>query len=287
MTKLRIALALAVACLLGAPTASATTPTPITHIVLVMEENHSYSQTYGTAMPYLTSLANTYGLESNEHSIGLPSLPNYIALTSGNLAKASGGSFIGTDCSPASSCQSSADNIFHQTGGDWRGLSESMPSNCDHSNSGNYAVRHTASPYYTDIAAQCSKNDVGYSKTSSPDVSAAFTLIAPNLCDDAHGKKSSCTGSLSVADAWLKSVVGAIMSGAQYQSGDTLIEVTFDSGGPNNTVETVLVNPQIAAKKVTLSTTHYSLLRLNEELLGYPLLGKAASAPDMRSAFGL
>ena len=33
--------------------------------------------------------------------------------------------------------------------------------------------------------------------------------------------------------------------------------------------------------------THYSLLRTQEELLGVPFLGQAATAPSMRAAFGL
>jgi hypothetical protein len=33
--------------------------------------------------------------------------------------------------------------------------------------------------------------------------------------------------------------------------------------------------------------THYSLLRTQEELLGVPLLGQAATAASMRAAFSL
>lgn len=260
-------------------TPGATTLQPISHVILIMEENHSFSQTYGTAMPYLTSLANTYAYESNEHSIGLPSLPNYIALTSGNTQKAGGGSFIGTDCSPSESCSSTSDNIFHQAGAAWRVWAESEPKHCDPANSGEYAVRHTSAPYYQDLT-NCATNDVGY--PSTPGWSTAkYVQIAPNLLHDAHD------GTIAAADTWLKGKVPQLLANSSYTNGSTLIEVTWDSGGPNNTVETVFVNPRLSHRHLTLSATHYSLLRLNEELLGFPLLGSARTASDLRPALGL
>jgi hypothetical protein len=49
----------------------------------------------------------------------------------------------------------------------------------------------------------------------------------------------------------------------------------------------VMVNPRFHGKAVTGSYNHYSLLRLNEELLGNKLLGHAAGAPDLRGKLGL
>jgi phosphatidylinositol-3-phosphatase len=66
-------------------------------------------------------------------------LPNYIAATSGLSLSAVHG-FL-PDCSPGGSCQTSARSIFGQ-GETWKSYEESMPSACDHSNAGNYAVRH-------------------------------------------------------------------------------------------------------------------------------------------------
>jgi phospholipase C len=258
------------------PVAIAASNVPITHVVLIVEENHSYSASYGSAMPYLTSLATKYGLETNEKAITHPSLPNYIALTSGST-----GGFTGTDCSPSTSCQDTGSSIFSQTTS-WRVLAESMPSNCYTRDANPYAVRHTAAPYYTKIATVCKTQDIPYSKSNTPNISSKFTFIAPNLISDAHD------GTLAQADAWLKTVVPKILATSQYQSSNTLLEITFDEGsGTNQTVETVFVNPQVLAKKITLSATHYSLLRLNEELLGFPLLGGASSATDLRPALGL
>ena len=50
----------------------------------------------------------------------------------------------------------------------------------------------------------------------------------------------------------------------------------------------MLINPDVVAGTQDATRfTHYSLLRLNEELLGLPLLANAATATDMAAAFNL
>lgn len=265
-----------------APAASAATYQPVNHVVLVMEENKAESATYGH-MPYLDSIANKYAVATNYWATNYPSEPNYMTLTSGHPVP-------GKDCSPSSSCQSAYDNIFHQLSGvegGWRVLAESMPSNCAKSNSGEYVPRHTAAPYYTDIATPCKTLDVPYSSGATPNVSSGFTLIAPNLLHDMHD------GTIAAGDSWLKTVLPKILGQSQFTDGSTLVEVAWDSGSSNcgascqSHVELALANPRFAGLKLGTKYTHCSLLRLNEELLNLPLLGCAASAPDMRGALGL
>jgi hypothetical protein len=263
------------------PAAAASTPTlqPISHVVLIMEENKAYSATHGH-MPYLDSVAAKYGLATNYWATNYPSEPNYMMLTSGYPVP-------GKDCSPSSGCTSSHDNIFHQLGSNWRVLAESMPSACAKSNSGKYVPRHTAAPYYTDLAATCKAQDVAYSSSATPNIGAAFTLIAPNLCDDMH----DCA--VSAGDNWLKTVVPKILNSAQFATGNTLLEVTWDSGSHNcgascpSQVELVLANPRLAGKTSATKATHCSLLSMNERLLGLATLGCAVESSDLRAAFGL
>src|SRR5215213_1402796 len=55
------------------------------HVVLVVEENHSYSQIIGNPdAPFITSLANQGTLFTNYHAVTYPSQPNYLALFSGS-----------------------------------------------------------------------------------------------------------------------------------------------------------------------------------------------------------
>src|SRR6476659_9339688 len=56
------------------------------HIVMVLEENHSYSSVIGSSsMPYLNSLANKYTLATNYYANTHPSIGNYFMLTTGQI----------------------------------------------------------------------------------------------------------------------------------------------------------------------------------------------------------
>lgn len=256
----------------------AVTVTPPTHIVLVMLENKPVSVL--GQMPYLQSLANAYGTATNYWALNYPSLPNYIRLTSGQVPS----NIAGKDCLPSGSCTTNVPSIFGQLNGNWRVWAESMPSPCYKQNTTLYAPRHTAAPYYTSLSG-CLTWDVPLPAT--PTVTAAFTLVTPNLCHDAH----NC--SAGTADTWLKGWLPKITGQTAYTSGATLIEVTFDSGSNNcgascpSQVALVLERAGMTHHAVSTKLTDCSLLRLNEELLAVPLLGCATSATDMRAAFGL
>ena len=56
------------------------------HVVMVLEENHSYSEVVGnSAMPYLNSLASQYGLATQYFANTHPSIGNYFMLTTGQV----------------------------------------------------------------------------------------------------------------------------------------------------------------------------------------------------------
>ena len=261
--------------------AAAITPTPatsITHVVTIMEENHSISTVTASTMPYLTSLGNTYAKATGLQAITHPSLPNYFAITSGSTQGA------GSDCgSSTAGCTTSADNIFHQLegGAGWNQWSDAMPSNCASNNATPYVVHHAIPPYYTDLAT-CQTNDVPLDPNAVPPITAGYTFITPSNDHNAH------SGSLTVADQWLQTVVGQLMNDPAYLNASTLIEITFDEGSAgDNTVLTTFVHPTLSGVVISQPATHYSTLRLNEELLGLPLLGAAQTAPDIRQALGL
>jgi hypothetical protein len=245
-----------------------------------MMENHGYSQVIGSSSaPYINNLARTYGLATNYFAADHPSLPNYLAVTSGSEQG------ISND-NPPSADPVNTQSIFSQLpGGQSRSVLEDMPSNCARSDAGNYVVHHNPMAYYTNLGGDCGNYDEPFGST--PDLSAAFTFVTPNLTDDMHD------GTVSAGDNFLKSYVPALMATPQYQSGNTAIFITWDedasqSGGPqeNNHVATLVISPRTHAVSDGTSYTHYSLLRTTEELLGLPLLGNASSANSMLGKFG-
>jgi hypothetical protein len=239
-------------------------------------ENQDYSSIIGSgSAPYINGLANAYGLATNYSAVSHPSLPNYIALTSGSDQGI-------TDDSGPSSHRLNVANIFSQLpGGASRSLEEDIPSPCAQSDSGQYAVRHNPEAYYTNLGSDCSNYDVPFA--SAPDLSARFTFVTPNLIDDMHD------GTISNGDNFLKSYVPALLATPQYQAGNTAIFIVWDenSGSSGNQIPCIVISPYTHGVKDGTRYTHYSLLRTTEELLGLPLIGNAASANSMVANFGL
>ena len=269
------------------PCVGSTAPGHYSHVIVIAEENHSFNQVEGPA-PYETSLARTCGLASGMYGEMYPSLPNYIAMTSGNIPSG----ISGRDCTPGGSCVSSAQSIFGQVAS-WKVYAESMPSNCDKQNTSNglYVPRHTAAPYFTSLAG-CSTNDVPLGTTTSGAFQAdlksgglpEFSLVAPNTTDDAHG------GCLSCADKWLQTWMPKIIASPAYQNGSTAVFITYDTDNKSagNHIYTSVIAP--AVKPGTVVSTrynHYAMLRTIEDLLGVSHLGAAATAPSMQTAFHL
>jgi hypothetical protein len=288
-----------------------TPPATYQHVLWIWMENKSYSNVIGAsgssaanAAPYINgTLVPSCGLATNYHNVSHPSLPNYLAATSGTTHS------VTTDCSP-SSCPQSGSSVFSQlqsAGLTWRGYEESMPSNCDKSSSGSYAPKHNPAVYYTGLASTCSGDDIPLGTTSSGAFATAlskntlprFAFITPNLCNDMH----DC--SITTGDNWLKAWVPKIVASSAYQSGNTALFITWDegSGGTSgescvtNTsdqschVATIVISPY--TKKGTKSSTsfsHYSLLRTTEQMLGvtsYLSHAGDTSTVSMRSAFHL
>lgn len=259
------------------PCRGAAAPRRYAHVVLVVLENHSYAQVAGHS-PYLNALARACGLARNYAAVSHPSLPNYLALTSGSTQG------ITSDCT---SCALAVASVFSQTNGGWRSYLESLPTpGYEGAFSGRYAKKHNPAAYYTTLRAGYAHRDLPLSRLRGDlarDRLSRFSLVVPNLCDDEH----DCP--VATGDAWLRTWIPRILTSAAYRSGRTALFVTYDEGsGGDNHVYTV-----VAARSVREGTVvdapfdHYSLLRTVERLLALPCLARACRAPSMARAFSL
>ena len=79
------------------------------------------------------------------------------------------------------------------------------------------------------------------------------------------------------------------MQSSDFTSGRLVIVVTADEDdtSSDNTVLTSVLTPALSHKVTDAPLTHYSLTRYLCQVLGVPLLGHAATAPDLSAAFGL
>jgi phosphatidylinositol-3-phosphatase len=253
-------------------------PATYDHVVWVVMENHAYSQIIGSRRaPYINRLAARCGVATRFFAERHPSLPNYIAMTSGSTQGV-------TDDDGPDAHQLTAPSIFSQLGPrGWRSLQESMPSACRRSDAGAYAVHHNPAAYYTNLRGACHTNVVPLG--ARPDLSARFTFVTPNNCHNMH----DC--SVSTGDAWLERFVPKVLASREYRAGRTAMFLTWDEDddASGNHIPTLVVAPSVrAGTRSRVRFDHYSMLRTTEEMLGVtPLLGNAASAKSIRSAFHL
>jgi hypothetical protein len=262
----------------------------IRHVIVIVMENHSRSSVIGPA-PFATALAHRCGQATNYWAITHPSLPNYLAMTSGSTHG------VRSDCSPTE-CPIRGHNLFSQLGRHhrkWRAYDESMGEPCQLGTSGLYAPKHNPAVYYTRLRGRrCARHVVSLGSPDSGKLvralnrrgrTPAYMFVTPNLCNDMH----SCP--LAIGDQWLSRWVPAIVRSRAYRRGHTVLFVTFDEshGGGGNRVATIVVSPYTRVGTVARKHfTHYSLLRTTEHLLGLRrYLGRAAVAPGMSRAFHL
>lgn len=264
------------------------TTTTYRHVVWIWMENRTYSSVLGngTSAPKLTSYAGRCGLATRYYAVTHPSLPNYLAASSGST----GG--VTSDCAPTS-CPQKRSSLFAQlaaAGRTWRAYDESMPSNCFLSATSSYAPKHNPAVYFPGIRSRCKTWDVPMGGTSGRFATAlsngtlpAFSFVTPNICHDGH----DC--STSTADSWLGGWLGRITTSAAYRAGDTAVFVTWDEGvGSDQHIATVVIAPTVPrGLRTATHFTHYSLLRTTEDLLGLKPLGAAAQARSMLAAFHL
>ena len=285
------------------------TPGRYRHVIWIWMENQNYDSIIGSKYaPFTNRLAASCGLATNYHNITHPSLPNYIAATSGSTLG------ITDDCDPAA-CSRNSESLFGQVqaaGLTWTAYAESMPSACDLKDGsgsnpdGDYTAHHDPAAYYLPLRGQCHQRIVALGTPSSGAFAhalrtgslPAFSFISPNDCDNTH----DCP--VSTGDVWLSHWVTAIVSSRAYRARGTVLFITWDEGekgGSNNcSLNTVTAGCHVAMLVVSPSTgpgtrsnpiyNHYSLLQTTEQLLGITTyLGHAndASTASMLSAFHL
>jgi hypothetical protein len=275
------------------------------NVFVILMENTSLStlqpaMTGGTA-PYLQSLATKYATGSNYLGVDHPSLPNYIALTSGVdpiacdcLPTADAGACTAGLCLifPSCSCPSTSPNLGDQiqtAGKTWKNFAEDMGTPCNMVNSGNYATKHVPFLYYTSLqATSCAANVVDFS-TFNPATPANFNFISPNLVDDMHDPDPPGSTNIPTGDAWLKNHVPAILSSAGYTQGGLVVIVwDEDDGSTGNSPIPIFVMSPYAKGMGYISATqanHYSLLATFEDGLGLPRLGSASTATPLADYF--
>lgn len=267
----------------GAPLAVgsvAALPTPAaSHVVVLVMENAESSSVLGSSSaPYVNSLVSRYGLASRSYAITHPSLPNYLALTSGSTQG------VESDCTDCHFAATSLVDQLEAAGISWKAYLEGVPGPCFRgAEADGYAKKHNPFIYYDDIArspARCQRL-VGFGALAADLRSArlaTFSWITPNLCDDGH----DC--SLRTADRFLARTLPLLI---RELGPHGLLVLTWDEGSTDRgccsgaasggRVLTLVVGPDVRrGARYGSPVDHYGVLATIEQALGLPPLRGAA-----------
>jgi len=249
-------------CAIAPAAAKSKVPVP-DHVIIVMEENHSYSEIINNSQaPYINSLASSGALFTNSFAITHPSQPNYLDLFSGSNQG------VTDDSCPHTFTTKSEERELLSAGLTFKGYSEGLPAKgsgtCD---SGEYARKHVP---WTNFVTDPAKNSLPFTSFPS-DFSKLPTVswVIPDLLDDMHD------GTIAEGDSWLQNNLSAYVTWAM--SNNSLLIVTWDEddGTENNQVATIFVGPMVVAGQYSEKINHYNVLRTIESMYGLKPLGSA------------
>ena len=253
------------------PTAIATpaaTPEPVPHVFVIVMENTGLARALRSRP--IAALASRYAVTTEYHAVARPSLPNYLAMTSGSTWGITDNGYhalpsedIGTQLTRA--------------GIPWRAYMEGMTAGCMRSPYP-YALKHNPFAYYGGV---CPDNvvELGALDADLAGATPNFVFITPGLCHDGH----DCA--VDEAGRWLDGLVTKIVSSSAWTSGGILFIVWDEGdGGDSNLVPLIVATHSIGARQIDGAYDHYSLLATIEDLFGLPRLGAASGARSLLPA---
>lgn len=274
-------------CFLGWIPSLATAQVPRSnHVVVVVEENHSYSSVIGnSAMPYLNGLATKYGLAKQYYANTHPSIGNYFEMTTGKII---------TNNDNFSSTVTADNMVRHMLSAakTWKSYAEGLPSvGYIGGDTGSYVRHHNPFSYFSDVRnSSVERLNLVPATRFLTDVSnhtlPQFSFLVPDNANNGHN------GSLAQADNWLKAHIAPLLNSTAFQQDGILIilfdeSFNWDTAHGGGHVATVVVGPKVKrGYKSTWFYQHQSLLKTVLKALGlgsYP--GAAASAPAMNDFF--
>src|SRR5256884_1545491 len=246
------------------PTVAASSGAYFDHVVIIMMENEGISDICngnpppcsGTNSPYMSGLANNYGISQQYVPLINTSEPNYYGVL--------GASIFGcpSNCYPPAGGINAPNLVdrFEAAGLSWKGYMENqnVAAGCDGTTHEPYEHEHNGFVAFQDIytnTARCSKialanpsgcgtvtdcsliNDLN--SVSAPN----FMWLTPNDCDNMHASNVCTTGNgyngctsggssscIKGGDNYLKSLVPNILSSYAFQNQRSSLFIVFDEG---------------------------------------------------------
>ncbi len=257
------------------------------HVVVVVEEDHSYSQILGSPVtgmhafptvlpnpltqdPYIRQLASLGASMTNMASVSHPNGITYQALFSGMIPRPD---YI----PPQPYTDPNIASELIAAGHTFGGYSESLPkTGYTGGDSGLYARQHNA---WVDFGNVPQSDNLPFSKfpgdyNKLPTVS----YVIPNADDNMH------SGSVSNADNWLRQNLSGY---AQWLwKHNSMLVITWDeSHTSSNQIPTIFLGPMVTASNYSQGVTQANLLSTLEGMYGLSPTGRSAAAQPISNIF--
>ncbi|QYR24142.1 alkaline phosphatase family protein [Paenibacillus sp. sptzw28] len=236
------------------------------HIVIVIEENHSYKDIIGSPnAPFINELAKQGAVFSNSYGVRHPSEPNYLALFSGSTQG------VKDDSCRHSFNKPNLGAELIKSGHSFGGYSEDLPSvgSAVCSMKG-YGRKHNPWSDFTNVPKSANmpltKFPSDYRKL--PTVS----IVIPNMSHDMHD------GTVKEADQWLKNHMESYIKWAKQHNSLFILTWDEDDFSKSNHIPTIFAGPMIKAGVDHEKINHLNVLRTIEDLYHLDHVGETGSS---------
>ena len=247
--------------------AASSVPAPA-HVVVVMEENHSFSDIIGNTAdaPYINSLAGQGASMTSYYAVTHPSDPNYLALFAGSTF-----GLTADSCPLAEGDTANLGSELLGAGDTFKGYSEGLPSAGSQTcSSGEYASKHSPWVNFSNIPAADQQPFSAFPSPSNYASLPTVSWVIPNLDDDMHD------GTIQEGDTWLQNNLSSYATWAKTHN--SLLIVTWDEDDytESNQVPAIIVGQGVTPGTYDETVNHYNLLATLEAMYGLPQAGSSS-----------
>lgn len=259
----------------------------LNHIMVIYGENTARTQ--ARSQSYLGQLAANHAEFVNYRGVTHPSMPNYLALTSGAPQ-------VATNVGCTSLAVTNLTDLLETAGIDWRGYNQSMVTPCV--DNGSYLSKHDFFVNYTSVRTDPtrlakilpldSKDQSSYAELLGP-AAPELVMVSPNMCDGGH----NC--GVARFDGWLAGTNGDtffqdMLTSPYYLDGAIFLTFDEDDNLSGNLIYCAAISAH-AMPGLTDGRTlnHYNLLRTIENNFGLPTMtaNDAAATESMLTVFNV
>ncbi|KAA8967396.1 alkaline phosphatase family protein [Mycobacterium sp.] len=244
-------------------------PSPA-HVVIVVEENRSYSNIIGNpAAPYINSLASGGASMTQSFAETHPSEPNYLALFAGStLGVTQNICPVNAGATPNLGAQLLA------SGRTFVGFAEGLPAvGSPVCSTAKYARKHAPWVNFTNIAPNYSMPFSAFPVPADYASLPTVSFVIPDVDNDMHD------GSIAQGDQWLQRNLSAYAQWAKANNSLLIVTWDEDDNSERNRIPTIFYGAGVRPGNYPEPISHYNVLSTVEQMYGLPKLGLAARAP--------